>query len=727
MTMKGCPVKQAEYWLRTFIAEQKYCSVCRRYFHAMLDYIAGIREGKASPSALDVINELTDKVNNLCQCGRGKGLAEKVKEYLQQYKDDFTVHIENRVCPAAECPRLVLAPCQAACPAGLDIPNYVTLVGMGKYADALNVILADVPLPGSLGRICEHPCERACRRSAIDEPVSICTLKRVAYDRAIENGSVTPSPQEKRYGEKIAVIGAGPAGLSAAYFLARQGYGVTIFEAMPEPGGMLAYGIPPYRLPRQVLRDEIDKIKALGVEIKLNTPIAGENGLMKLKEQGYAAVFLGTGAWKGTLPVPNPRKLEGVLDGISFLTSVNRALNRNVNLKEVDLNGKQVLVVGGGNVAIDAARVSLRLGARAVRVVYRRTREEMPALPEEIIDAEKEGVAFDFLVSPTALEGADSRVTHLVCLRNTLSAPDAGGRRKPVPVDDSKFKMEADMIIFATGQQPDLSFLTGDDRAAAISVQKNRIMVNPDTMETSLPGVFAGGDAVTGPASAIKAIAAGKRAAAAIHAYLRGQKPSAGIKYPVKRPSLPPLQTTARQKSSAGQVDVHSLYDKDKQGTFAEIVRCAGDEAASAEAARCLRCDMCTACGNCVNTCQSQVGVQALKLGYVCGSEEAETDFHYPEERCLGCGTCSVNCPTGAITLEDRDGFREMRMCGSLMSRLELVSCRVCERAFATAKHLDFISGQIKDNLRPAYHGKDVCPDCARRAWSHNVFGVRIG
>lgn len=727
MTMKGCPVKQAEYWLRTFIAEQKYCSVCRRYLHAILEHITWIREGKASPRTLDIIDELAGKAANMCQCRQGKGLAQKVKEHLQQYKDDFMVHIENRVCSAAECPRLVLAPCQAACPAGLDIPNYVTLVGMGKYADALNVILADVPLPGSLGRICEHPCERACRRSLIDKPVSICALKRLAYDKANENSSVTPSPPEKRYAEKIAVVGAGPAGLSAAYFLARQGYGVTVFEAMPEPGGMLVYGIPPYRLPRQVLRDEIDKIKALGVEIKLNTPITGKKGLLKLQEQGYAAVFLGTGAWKGTLPVPNPRDLEGVLDGISFLTTINRALNQNVNVEEISLYGKQVLVVGGGNVAIDAARVSLRLGARSVRVVYRRTREEMPALPEEIMDAEKEGVVFDFLVSPTALEGAGGRVTHLVCLRNTLSEPDAGGRRKPVPVSGSEFKMEADLIIFATGQQPDLSYLTGDARGVEINVRGNRIMVNPDTMETSLPGIFAGGDAVTGPASAIKAMAAGKRAAGAIHAYLRGQRPSAGIKYPIKRPGLPPLQTTARQKSSAGQVDLHSLYDKEKQGTFAEIVRCAGEEAASAEAARCLRCDICTACGNCVNTCQSQVGARALKLGYVCGSKETETDFHYPEEHCLGCGTCSVNCPTGAITLEDRDGFREMRMCGNLMSRLELVSCRVCGRSFATAKHLDFISGQIKDNLRPAYQGKEVCPDCARRKWSHNVFGVRIG
>ncbi|AGL01157.1 FAD-dependent oxidoreductase [Desulfoscipio gibsoniae] len=733
MQDKGCKVRKTQLLVQDFLAKEQYCSICRRSFNEISDLLDRISEGTASPGAVKMINELAVTVLNMCQCNKGKPVAATVIDYLNTYKEDFQVHLENHVCPDAQCPKLVPAPCQAACPAGISIPNYISLVGMGKYSQALKLIREDVPLPGSLGRICEHPCEKACRRAAVDKPISICALKRLAFDKSANDAIEPSTPVERKYREIVAVVGAGPAGLACAYFMARRGYGVTVFEAMPEPGGMLAYGIPSYRLPRQVLRDEIDRIRNMGVKIKLNTRISGENGIRKLQQHGYASIFLGPGAWKGAMPLSNPEGLSGVMDGITFLSMVNLQLNSINNLQEtgdctgqnhnhrpgvMNLAGKKVIVVGGGNVAIDAVRVALRLGAREARIVYRRTREEMPALMEEIEDAEKESVTFNFLVSPVKIGGQDGRVTHLECLRNELSEPDSSGRRKPVPVENSNFNINADIIIFATGQQPDLSFLDGTEQ---VQTDRNRIMVNPNTMETSLPGVFAGGDAVTGPASAIKAMAAGKKAAAAIHAYLRGQEPSAGINYPVKRKSIIPEHISAEQRSKPSQIDSHHLYQAEKRHTFDEIMLAISEPAARAEANRCLHCDLCIACGKCEDACREQIGADALELGYAgsYGSDESvKTDFHRPGEKCIGCGTCSVNCPTGAITLEDKAGYREMRMCGYLMSRLVMVNCKSCGQPFATAKHMEFINEQV--------NVKEICPDCARNTWSQNVYGSRI-
>ncbi|WP_066637878.1 FAD-dependent oxidoreductase [Desulfolucanica intricata] len=724
MTEKSCKVKLTVDIVEVFLKNEEYCSVCRRNFNNISDLLGKIREGNASLNDLDSISQLISKVNNMCQCGKGKTIAGEVISLMEKYRDDYIVHIENRVCPDSECPKLMLAPCQAACPAGIDIPNYVAMIGMKRFEEAIERIKEDVPLPGSLGRICEHPCERACRRAEVDKAISICALKRLAFDKSDINKRAVPP--ERKYPEKVAVIGAGPAGLSAAYFLAQRGYGVTVFEAMSEPGGMLAYGIPPYRLPRNVLRNEIDKIKAMGVEIKLNTPITRENGIQSLKEKGYAAVFLGTGAWKGSIPLSNKDGYKNLWDGVSFLRTVNHALMSDFNEKKIDLNGKKVIVVGGGNVAIDAARVSLRLGAQEVRIVYRRTREEMPALNEEIVDAEKEGVIFDFLVSPVNVGGKDGQVSYLECLKNTLSEPDAGGRCKPVPIENSEHKIEADIIIFATGQKPELSYLTEGEQAPEVEIFRDRIVINPDTMETSRPGVFAGGDAVTGPASAIRAMAAGKRAAASIDAYLRGRKPSAGIKFPVKRKSIMPLQVSAEQKADTGRINFHDLYLTEKQSSFEEIMQGVSEEAAVAEAGRCLRCDMCIACGSCVDNCHEQVGAGALQLGYVGGSKGSETDFSRPGDKCIGCGTCSVNCPTGAITQEDKDGYREMRMCGALMSRLKLVACQVCGRNYVTEKHLEFVNQSVNNDFNTEKYNKNICPDCARKAWSEKVYGMGI-
>lgn len=727
MSESVCMVKHTEDIINSFLNEEMCCSLCRRMFNNILKQLEYVREGEASRNLdiIETIGLLAGDILNSCRCDRGRPVAEKVVSVIRDNMGDFAAHIEKRVCPAAECPQLVIAPCQAACPAGIDIPNYVALVGEGRYDEALHLIREDVPLPGVLGRVCEHPCEKACRRGMVDKPIAICALKRLAYDNVKISGGKPPSPPDRKYSEKIAVVGSGPAGLSCAYFLVQRGYGVTIFEAMPEPGGMLAYGIPPYRLPREVLGDEIDYIKALGVEIKLNSPISGNYDIEALKKEGYSAVFLSSGAWEGSKPtMPNLDKFKGVYDGVTFLRDVNGALFKNSEVKDADVEGKKVVVVGGGNVAVDAARVSLRLGAGEVRIVYRRTREEMPALKEEIEDAEKEGIFIDYLVAPTNVGGEEGRVGYVECIRNTLSDPDGSDRRRPVPIKDSEFRVEADVVIFATGQQPILTYIKGKLMVTLVDVAQKRIMVkNPLTMETHQPGVFSGGDTVTGPATVIMAIAGGKRAAAGIDAYLREKILLVDVNKN-KRISKNLIPVAAVQKARPSLIDPHHLYMAEKKNTFEEIVRAVSEEAAQVEAIRCLRCDICISCGKCVENCRKQIKVNAIRLGYINSEEGAESDFIHSEDVCIGCGTCFVNCPTGAITLKDDEKFREMRMCGTLMSRLELVQCQVCGQTFATVKHLDFVNQNVKVKFAE-YKRKIICPDCMPKVISRATYGIR--
>ncbi|MBE3588544.1 MAG: FAD-dependent oxidoreductase [Thermoanaerobacteraceae bacterium] len=715
-----CRVKQSEDLVHSYLQEKGLCAPCRRYFRRIGQSLAGIREGSAPPGILEDMENMAGVISASCRCGRGENMARALLAAWREHRDDFIVHIENRVCPAGQCPRLIPAPCQAACPAGIDIPNYVALVGQGRYREALELIREDVPLPGVLGRICEHPCQQACRRGQVDNPIPICNLKRLAYDRGAENE--TPPSPERKHPERVAVVGAGPAGLSCAYFLARRGYGVTIFEAMSEPGGMLAYGIPPYRLPRDVLRAEVAYIQALGVEIKLNHPIDGGKAVAGLLKEGYAAVFLGTGAWQGSLPVSGAEKYKNVMEGVAFLRQVNESLLKGEGHGPMDLRGKKVVVVGGGNVAVDAARVCLRLGAKEVRIVYRRTSQEMPALPEEIEAARMEGVIFDFLVSPTGVGGAGDVATCLDCVRNVLGEPDARGRRKPVPLQDSDFKIEADLIIFAVGQKPDLSFLDGLE----VDVSGDRIGVDPGTMQTSLPGVFAGGDAVTGPASAIRAMAAGKRAALAIDAYLQGRDPEASLRYPVKRKAANLIPVDAARKARSGRDYFHHLYLPGQKDTFAEVMGGLDPADALMEAGRCLRCDLCIACGKCMHSCR-EVGADALQLGYVDGAGDCGTDFLRSGDRCIGCGTCAVNCPTGAITVEDKAGVREIRLGGGLVSRMDLVACTVCGRPFATAKQIVRLK-ELVGEQDAGWQRQDwfVCPACARKIWPGKIHGPLI-
>ncbi len=399
----------------------------------------------------------------------------------------------------------VVVPCHYACPAGIDAPLYVYLIGEGKFAEALAVNREKVPFPRVLGRVCIHPCEEACRRGKLNDPISIKALKRFVADRDTgewkQFSRMLPST-----GKRVAIVGSGPGGLTAAYYLAKLGHSATVFEELPKAGGMIRLGIPDYRLPKDVLDAEIEEISRVGVDIKLNTRVESIDSLF---QQGYEAIFLALGAHCGMKMGVEGEDSPGVVDGASLL--------RRVALGEKVDPGDRVAVIGGGNAAIDSARTARRLGARKVTIVYRRTRAEMPASEEEIEGAIEEGIDILYLAAPVKI-GQDGGRLKLTCIRMELGEPDASGRRRPVPVRGSEFSVDFDSIIAAIGQTPDIprQFNLKMGRGGTLQVDAN-------TLATSRQGVFAGGDVVSGPASVIEAIAAARKAVVAIDKYLGGE------------------------------------------------------------------------------------------------------------------------------------------------------------------------------------------------------------
>jgi len=405
--------------------------------------------------------------------------------------------------------------CVETCPVHIDIRQYVGLIAEGKFAEALAVVREKNPLPATCGRICPHPCESACNRGHQDEAVAIDALKRFVsdYEAALrrEGKLDWPAPPKRTHKEKVAIVGAGPAGLTVGHDLALAGYGSTIFEASPVPGGMMYLGIPEYRLPRDIIDEDVDYIKNMGVEILYDAPVGPDLTLEDLRKKGFKAIFLGVGAHSGLkLKVPGEDDFEGFMDAIVFL--------RKVNLGDTEKPGEKVIVIGGGNSAIDAARTALRTGCDEVHIVYRRSRKEMPANPWEVDAAMEEGVQISYLAAPVRILGEKGKVVGMECVQMRLGKLDASGRRRPVPVDGSEFVIEADIIVPAISQRPDIEFL-GDDHGLDIS-RWDSFEIDTRTGQTNVPDVFAGGDDVTGPATVIEAIAAGHVAAGGIVKYL---------------------------------------------------------------------------------------------------------------------------------------------------------------------------------------------------------------
>ncbi len=489
-----------------------------------------------------------------------------------------------------------IAPCRSACPAGQRAQGYIALVREGRYEDALRVIKEDNPFPGICGRICNHRCEDACSRGKLDEPINIRALKRFVTDKVYEKPRVPPEPAPRRYSQRVAVIGAGPCGLTAAQDLCKMGYGVTVFEALPVAGGMLRVGVPEYRLPSWIVDREVQDIVDLGVELRLNHPV---NNLDDVFAEGFDAVLIAVGAHEGVrLNIPGA-DLDGVLINTRFL--------RDVRLGNPPKLGKQVAVVGAGDVAMDVARTARRLGAE-VHVYYRRTREEATADPEEMERAEEEGVVFHWQTTPVEIVGDGSRrVVGMKCVRTEPGLPDETGRRRPVIVPGSEHFVPCDNVIFSVGQRAGLAFIP--ESAGVGITDQATVAVNPNTLATSRPGVFAAGDVATGTAFVIEAVAAGHKVAQAIHRYLQGMDLE-----PPPKPKLPVVELSRTEidgRVARGEVHIQprvpmsALPVEQRLSTFEEVVAGYADEQAQAEAARCLACGICSECLSCVYTCQA--------------------------------------------------------------------------------------------------------------------------
>jgi len=567
------------------------CAPCRIGTKRMLEILDRITRGEGEPADLELLETLGATIREASLCGLGQTAPNPVLSTLRHFRDEYMEHIRHRRCPAHACEALAPLSCVSACPAHVNIPEYVALIAEGRFAGALEVIRRRNPFPSVCGRACHHPCELFCRRGDLDDPVAIRQLKRFIADGEEAVADPPLKWRGPRHG-RVAIVGSGPAGLTAAYFLALTGREVTVFEALDTVGGMLTVGIPEYRLPREALEHDIEYIRKCGVQIVTGQRI---ESLQKLRNEGFDAIFLAMGAHKGRkIGVPG-EDTEGVLDALAFLGRVCRGELR-------ELKGR-VAVVGGGNAAIDSARAALRLGAERVTILYRRGPGEMPATRDEIADAEIEGVDFRFLAGVQSIQG-DGRVRAARCVKMDLGEADDSGRRRPVPVPGSEFDVEADWVIAAVGQYPDLDFALDDDR---VVVSHGRLAVDPATLRTNggdvfaggdaVTGdpvaaegedldVFAGGDAVTGPATIIEAIAAGQRAAMAIDRHLGGRgelPPDHGWAAPYK---------PGEEEAALPRHAVETLPVDRRTGNFEEVIQGFTRDQACREAGRCLRCDL---------------------------------------------------------------------------------------------------------------------------------------
>jgi NADH-quinone oxidoreductase subunit F len=579
----ACMVDVARFFLE-FCQDESCgkCAPCRIGTKRMLEILERICDGHGVEGDVERLIELGNTIKDTALCGLGQTAPNPVLSTIRYFRNEYDAHIREKKCPAGACTALVRAPCQNACPAGVDVPGFVSLVGEGRYSDAMKWHRDRNPLASICARVCFHPCESKCRRVTLDTPVAIRGIKRFMVDQPVDLELPEMRPVAANANRKVAIIGGGPAGLSAAYFLARLGYTPTVFEAESKAGGMLVQTIPAYRLPRERLEAEIKLIESMGVTILTDKRLGRDFTLNGLRGEGYQAVFLGIGAMKGsTLGLPN-ETADGVAEALSFLKAANMGTGVTV--------GRRVAVIGGGNAAIDAARTAKRLGAEDVTIVYRRRRNEMPAWEVEIDEALTEGVILETLVAPVEVVVENGRVVGLACQRMELGSYDKSGRRRPVPIKGALFTIPVDQIVAAVGQSVESAGLFGD-----VPVTLNRdgtVKADPQTGRTSVEWLFAGGDATVGPSSVVEAIAAGERAAVGIDAALTGANHA--------------FWREERTVDTAFDPDAEPIYLQraheclrpvaERTGSFAEVELTWSETVARGEARRCLRCDYRESC-----------------------------------------------------------------------------------------------------------------------------------
>ena len=562
-----CPVDLTLAYLRISHAQScGKCVPCRVGLGQLANLLEQILDGKGSMSTLDVIRETAETIIDTADCAIGQEGARLVLRSMEAYGADYLEHIHNHLCVAQH---QYSVPCVALCPANVDVPGYIALINEGRPADAVALIRKDNPMPAACAYVCEHPCELRCRRQLIDAPLNIRGLKRYAVDNA---GDVPNPPCAPATGKRVAVVGGGPSGLTAAYYLTLMGHKVEIFEKRKKLGGMLRYGIPAYRLPREVLDREIESILSLGIEAHTDVNIGEEITFEKLNEE-YDAVYIAIGAQNDRKIGIEGEDAEGVMSAVQLLRGIGDG-------DHPDFTGKKVVIVGGGNVAMDACRTSVRLGAERVYCVYRRRIDDMTALEEEITGAMEEGVEMKTLSAPVRILADESgHVKALVVQPQLSGAYDSGGRPRPTKAALPEEEIEADIIIAAVGQAVDSDTFAD----AGVEVKRGNILAGRDGAVKSFDKVFSGGDCVTGPATAIKAIAAGKVAAANIDEFLGFHHPiSVDIDIPV--PKL-------KNRIPSGRINITGRDSQERAGDFKDIECGLTCEGAMMESDRCLRCD----------------------------------------------------------------------------------------------------------------------------------------
>jgi len=576
MNEDTCMVDTARFFM-DFIRDESCgkCVACRVGTKRMLEILENITQGNGKPGDIEFLIELGEAIQISAMCGLGQTAPNPVLSTIRFFREEFEEHIHKKYCRAGVCGAMFTSPCENTCPANINVPGYVSLIAAGRFQDAYNLVMQENPFPAVCGRICTRPCERKCRRGTVDEPVAIRELKRFAADYAFKNE--LPYKMQLTYPKKeqrVAIIGAGASGLTCAYYLVNIGYDVDVFESENVAGGVLAFGIPEYRLPEAILQHEINLIKQAGVNIYLNKEVGRDVSFTHLRE-GYDAIYIATGTqYPGKVNIEG-EDLRGVMHGINFL--------KDTNLRgDLKLNGT-VAVIGGGNTAIDSARSALRIGADRVIVVYRRTQDAMPAYIEEVHEAIEEGVEIMELTAPVKFIGKDNKVVGIECVKMELGAFDASGRRKSVEVKGSNFVLDVDYVIPAVSQYADLPFISKDE----IGVTKwGTFIVDPETQMSTMEGVFAGGDVVRGPDTVITAIADGKKTASSIDLYLGGN----GLLNKGAPIELPNVYDNDEVVAHP-QFEMEMLSPEVRKQSFAEVFLGYHKINAIAESMRCLHCE----------------------------------------------------------------------------------------------------------------------------------------